>query len=117
MNRTLMVLAAAMLAATCGGRSEIEKASTVLDAPVYVDVRSAAEYAQGHVRGAINIAHDQMELRYTELEKYRDQRIILYCRSGRRSTSALAVLNSKGFTRAENGGSFDGLIAAGVPYE
>ena len=107
-------MAAAVIAAACGGRTEIEKTDRSLDTPVYVDVRSAAEFAQGHVRGALNIAHDQMEIRYTELEKYRNQRIILYCRSGRRSDSALAVLKSKGFTRAENGGGFEGLVAAGV---
>ena len=43
------------------------------------------EFAEGHVAGALNIAHDQMDVRYTELEKYRNQRIIVYCRSGRRS--------------------------------
>lgn len=115
MSKILTVMAAAVLATTCGGRADVEPAKTALDTPVYVDVRTPQEFAEGHVRGAVNIAHDQMDMRYVELEQYRNQRIILYCRSGRRSDSALAVLKSKGFTRVENGGGFDGLVAAGLP--
>ena len=110
MNKTLTVLAAALLAATCGGRPDVEQGEAVQDTPIYVDVRTPQEFAEGHVAGALNIAHDQMDVRYTELEKYRNQRIIVYCRSGRRSDSALAVLKSKGFTRVENGGAFDSIL-------
>ncbi|HEY0303904.1 MAG TPA: rhodanese-like domain-containing protein [Longimicrobiales bacterium] len=110
MNRTLTIMAAAAIATACGGRTDVEKpAAAAADTPVYVDVRSAEEFAAGHVIGALNIPHDQMDVRYTELEKYRNQPIILYCRSGRRSDSALVVLKSKGFTNVENGGGIDGI--------
>ncbi len=83
-------------------------------APLYVDVRTAEEFGAGHVEGALNIPHDQMQMRYRELEQYRNRHIIVYCRSGRRSEVALAVLREQGFPFLENGGGLDSLVAAGV---
>jgi phage shock protein E len=82
-------------------------------APVIVDVRTPEEYAAGHVQGAILIPQDQMEQRWQELEAFRDQPIVLYCRSGRRSGLALEVLKSKGFTQLENGGGIGAMAARG----
>jgi phage shock protein E len=81
--------------------------------PVIVDVRTQQEYAAGHVQGAILIPHDQMEQRWQELEAFRDQPVVLYCRSGRRSGIALEVLRTKGFTQLENGGGIDAMAARG----
>ncbi|HET9440067.1 MAG TPA: rhodanese-like domain-containing protein [Longimicrobiales bacterium] len=84
-------------------------------APLYVDVRTTEEFASGHVQGALNIPVEQIEQRWNELEPYRDQQIIVYCRTGRRSARAIEVLQAHGFTNLENGGGFDALRAAGVP--
>jgi phage shock protein E len=62
----------------------------------------------------MNIPHDQMQMRYSELAAYRNHRIIVYCRSGRRSEVAAAVLREQGFPFVENGGGFDALVAGGV---
>lgn len=82
---------------------------------VFVDVRTEAEYAAGHVEGAIHIPHTEMSERYTELEQYEDREIVLYCRSGRRSGIALDILESQGFENATNGGGLSDLQARGVP--
>ena len=66
---------------------------------VIVDVRSAGEFAAGHIPGAINIPHDQIAARAKDLERYRaDGRIVLYCRSGRRALVAADALEARGFS-------------------
>jgi phage shock protein E len=84
-------------------------------AVVYVDVRTPAEYAGGHVAGSLNIPVDEMERRWQELEPYRDQQVVLYCRTGRRSGIAMDVLKSKGFKLLENGVNLDRMVARGLP--
>ncbi|NIP78134.1 MAG: rhodanese-like domain-containing protein [Gemmatimonadetes bacterium] len=82
---------------------------------VYVDVRTPEEYAAGHVEGAINIPHTEMRERYGELEQYRGDEIVVYCRSGRRSGIAQGILEGVGFDNVENGGGLGDLRARGVP--
>ncbi len=64
-----------------------------------LDVRTAEEYAQGHVEGAVHIPYDQLPQRAAEIEAAKDQDVVLYCRSGRRSELAAETLHEKGFTR------------------
>jgi phage shock protein E len=85
--------------------------------PLYVDVRTPEEYAAGHVRDAINIPLEQLEQRWIELGDRRGERIIVYCRSGRRSALALQLLQGKDFTKVEDGGALNAPSAAGVPTE
>jgi phage shock protein E len=80
---------------------------------VFVDVRTRAEYDAGHVKGARHIPHTEMGRRFKELKRHRDQRILLYCQSGRRSGIATRVLREQGFDRAENAGGIGGLKRAG----
>ena len=60
-----------------------------------VDVRSAGEYAGGHVAGAKNIPVDQLARRLGELDKGKP--VVLYCQSGGRSRSAGNLLLAQGF--------------------
>lgn len=66
---------------------------------VLLDVRTPAEFAEGHLPGAINIPHTDLEARLAELEKSKGQDIVVYCRSGNRSEQALGVLRKAGFER------------------
>jgi rhodanese-related sulfurtransferase len=66
---------------------------------VVLDVRTPAEFAAGHVPGAINIPHTELAARVAELEGARDDDIVVYCRSGARSATALGVLEKSGFKR------------------
>jgi phage shock protein E len=85
---------------------------------VVLDVRTAAEFAAGHVPGAINVPHDQVERRLDELAGLRDKDVVVYCGTGRRSALALEVLGGHGYTRL---GHLDGDLpawqAAGGPIE
>ena len=71
---------------------------------VIVDVRSAAEYADGHLPQALNIPHTQLRERLTEIPRGRPVR--LYCASGFRSYLALRVLRQRGWddVRSLSGG-------------
>ena len=66
---------------------------------VVLDVRTPAEFAAGHVPGALNISHDLLASRLAELAPLRDKQVVLYCRSGRRTMLAAGVLHAAGFKR------------------
>jgi len=61
-----------------------------------VDVRTPEEYAAGHIEGAVNVPVDTVETRDLGAK---DQPIVLYCGSGKRSARAAAALRAKGFAR------------------
>lgn len=69
---------------------------------VVLDVRTPAEFAAGHVPGALNISHELLASRVAELAPLRDKQVVLYCRSGRRTLLAEEVLRKAGFTRLEH---------------
>ncbi|MCG8316707.1 MAG: rhodanese-like domain-containing protein [Pseudomonadales bacterium] len=64
-----------------------------------VDVRSAEEFAEGHVPGAINIPHNELEQHMSQLAGYENKALLIYCRSGRRAGVAESELSGKGFTQ------------------
>ncbi|MEL1246155.1 rhodanese-like domain-containing protein [Flavobacterium sp. DGU11] len=71
------------------------------------DVRSPGEYAQGNVKGSVNIPVDQVEM---QLDKFRDKKqIVVFCRSGMRSSRAKATLEKNGFTNVTNGGTWQAV--------
>ncbi|HSH01649.1 MAG TPA: rhodanese-like domain-containing protein [Anaerolineae bacterium] len=79
-----------------GLQAELDKGSDV----VVVDVRSAGEYAGGHVAGSRLLPLFTLPLRHNELPK--DKRIVCVCRSGARSQAACEQLVSLGFTDVIN---------------
>lgn len=71
----------------------------------FLDVREVDEYAQGHVKGAVNIPLSQLRDRMEEVPK--DRPVYLYCRTGQRSYYALMALKNSGWDKLYNvGGSF-----------
>jgi phage shock protein E len=66
---------------------------------VVLDVRTPEEFAAGHVPGARNIPHDQLDSRLNELLGIKDKEIVLYCRSGRRTALAVDTLKANGFNK------------------
>jgi len=69
-----------------------------------VDVRSPQEFATGHLPGAVNIPVQDLERRIGELTG-KDRPIVLYCRSGARSSSAARLLASAGYTQVHDLGA------------
>jgi phage shock protein E len=82
---------------------------------VYVDVRTPGEWAASRVEGAIHIPYTELASRWHELEAHRDDDIVLYCRTGRRSGIAEQILTQAGFERLHNGGGLTELQRQGVP--
>lgn len=77
---------------------------------VLVDVRTPDEFASGSVEGAVNIPLGEIAQRYKELDP--EARIIVFCRSGNRSSQAKSILESKGYTKVVNGGTWEDVARA-----
>lgn len=74
---------------------------------IVLDVRSPAEYKQGHVKKSMNIPLNELSNHLSKLKK--DTVIITCCASGMRSASAKSILKSNGFTTVYNGGGWSSL--------
>ncbi|MEE0059717.1 MAG: rhodanese-like domain-containing protein [Acutalibacteraceae bacterium] len=78
------------------------------DSYIILDVRTEEEYEQGHIKNAVLIPDYEIESRAEGELPDKDQLIMVYCRSGRRSKNASAMLISLGYTNiVEFGGIID----------
>lgn len=83
---------------------------------VVIDVRTPAEYAAGHVDGALNINVESSDFAAQIGELPTDTTYAVYCRSGRRSAIATDQMATSGFTSVVNlAGGIADLQAAGAP--
>ncbi len=71
---------------------------------IFVDVRSAGEFAMGNAPGSINIPLPELSSRLSELPMDRD--LVLFCASGSRSGMAKMMLKSKGYKKVHNAGTW-----------
>lgn len=69
---------------------------------VLLDVRTADEFAQGHIPGAVHCDRGFLEIRIEELVPNRHARIVCYCQSGLRSLFAVQTLQMLGYCAAES---------------
>ena len=67
-----------------------------------IDVREKEEYAEGHVRNAINLSVNEIQYRLAEISDLKNKNIVTICRSGARSMRAAEMLKKEGFTRLFN---------------
>lgn len=79
---------------------------------VIIDARTEAEFAEGHIAGAILIPEYEIAERAEGELPHKDQLILVYCRSGRRSKIASQILVFLGYTNVKE---FGGIID--WPYE
>lgn len=83
-----------------------------------LDVRTAKEFADGHVAGAVNIDVNQADFAQKIDQLDRSKTYIVYCRSGRRSSKAVGIMASKGFKNLYNvSDGFAGWSKNGLPFE
>ena len=71
-----------------------------IESSVILDVRTVEEFETGHIEGAVNIPVDELQERLGELEK--SDEIMVYCRSGVRSSRAMKILADNGFSKVYN---------------
>lgn len=86
--------------------SKLEKA--IKEGAFLVDVRSPSEFASGSVKGAVNIPVNQVS---SQLSKFKNKKnIVVFCRSGARSSQAKSILEQNGFGNVIDGGSYISLM-------
>jgi len=81
-----------------------------------LDVRSAEEFAEGHIKGAVNISHQQINANLSKIIAFKDQTVVVHCRSGKRALSAETDLRAAGFSNLRHlDGDMNGWQAADLP--
>ena len=65
---------------------------------IILDVRTAAEYHEGHIEGAINVPNEEISDKEISRLPDKSQMIFVYCRSGNRSKDASEKLVKLGYT-------------------
>ena len=70
--------------------------------PLLLDVRTRAEFNNGHIKNAILIPVQELQKRVGELSDYKHHDILIYCATGNRSTVSSKILIDKGFKRIYN---------------
>ena len=126
MKKLIFLLLAVLLLTACGQDTEndqgavyvnitAEEAKQIMDSEegyIILDVRTQEEYDQGHIPGAIVISHEEIAEKAEGVLTDKDQLILVYCRSGRRSKIAAEALVELGYTNIKE---FGGIID--WPYE
>lgn len=81
-----------------------DEASRLLEniSPFILDVRTRQEYSTGHLENSVLIPVQELQRRYGELSKLKNEDIFIYCATGNRSTVAAKILIDNGFTRIHN---------------
>ncbi len=81
-----------------------------------VDLRDADEFRQGHIAGSVNIPMSQLAERIAELDKHKDNPVILVCKMGTSASLAGRQLRARGFARvARMQGGIQGWRADNLP--
>ena len=126
MKKLVFLLLAVLMLTACGQDKEndqgavyvnitAEEAKQIMDSEegyIILDVRTQEEYDEGHIPGAIVISHEEIAEKAEEVLTDKDQLILVYCRSGRRSKIAAEALLELGYTNIKE---FGGIID--WPYE
>ena len=126
MKKLIFLLLAVMMLTACGQDKEndqgavyvnitAEEAKQIMDSEegyIILDVRTQEEYDQGHIPGAILIPDTEIKDKAEEVLTDKEQLILVYCRSGRRSKLAAEALVELGYTNIKE---FGGIID--WPYE
>ena len=126
MKKLVFLLLAVMLLTACGQDKEnnqgavyvnitAEEAKRIMDSEegyIILDVRTQEEYDEGHIPGAIVISHEEIAEKAEKVLTDKNQMILVYCRSGRRSKIAAEALLELGYTNIKE---FGGIID--WPYE
>ena len=126
MKKLYFFLLAVMILTACGQAKEndqeaaymnitAEEAKAIMDIEegyIILDARTQEEYDQGHIPGAIVISHEEIAGKAENVLTDKEQLILVYCRSGRRSKIAAEALVELGYTNIKE---FGGIID--WPYE
>ena len=126
MKKLIWVILAILFLYVCGQETEniqevgymnitAQQAKEIMDSQegyIILDTRTQEEFETGHIPGAIVISHDEVKEMAEEILTDKNQLILVYCRSGRRSKLAAEDLVELGYTNIKE---FGGILD--WPYE
>ncbi|MDX1902781.1 MAG: rhodanese-like domain-containing protein [Thermonemataceae bacterium] len=92
-----------------GGKNEA-LINAIKEGAFLVDVRTPAEFKSGSVKGAVNVPLDSIK---NQLNQFKNKKnIVVFCRSGMRSSQAKSILEQNGFSNVINGGTWQSVANA-----
>ena len=92
--------------------------AAIARADVLLDVREDAEFAAGHLPGAVHASRGMLEFKLSSTPALadRDLKVVLYCKTSGRAALAAAAMHEMGYLDVVSiGGGFDAWVAAGKP--
>lgn len=85
----------------------VDLKSIIEDGAFLVDVRTPGEFMEGHVKGSVNIPLNTIT---NQLPKFKNKKnIVVFCRSGARSSQAKAILQQNSISNVVNGGTWNNV--------
>ena len=114
MKKSLFVVLCAMATTACAEQTSPQKTSVQTvqanEQGIWIDVRTADEYNNGHLPQAVNITHTQIAEQISKITPDKNQAIHLYCQSGRRAEIARNVLLEMGYSNVTNHGGYADVL-------
>ncbi len=107
---TLSSLAAAVTLFGCNAQAELSEAEArdyLKRGALVVDVRTIEEFQTKRLTNVINIPLDEVKTKFPAVVTNKGDVVLLHCRSGRRSSTAVGQLRTLGYTNVFNLGSFE----------
>lgn len=89
------------------GITSVDYAELVKNGAKIIDVRTPAEYKQGHIKSSVNYPLQSLQSKLGKLDK--NTTYIMVCASGMRSGSAKGLMKRSGFNAVHNAGSWNSL--------
>jgi phage shock protein E len=112
MKNIYLVFLATCLLVSCVQNGFNENEIVIDEKTAVIDVRTEQEYKAGHLKNSINIPYSEIKDTIGKHVHDKNEKIIVYCRSGRRSGIAKQTLDEMGYTKVINAGAYEKLKAA-----
>jgi len=100
--RSFRWIAVALLLLLATLPSPVSAADNIAAKPLVIDVRTVAEWNEGHLDGAVLIPYEKIGEAIAKVAPDKKTKIVLYCRTGRRSGIALDTLQKLGYEDVSN---------------
>jgi rhodanese-related sulfurtransferase len=90
----------------------------IAGADLLIDVREPAEFAAGHLQGALNIPRGMLEFSLDSQDRLKDRglAIVVYCKTSGRAALSAFVMSQMGYSNVQSiAGGYEAWLAAGHP--
>ena len=85
---------------------------------IILDVRTPAEFSEGHLEGAENLDYYRPDFKEKITSRYKTRRYLVYCRKGLRGKKTMEHMRECGFQDVTNiSGGFENWVASGLPVK